>query len=138
MRCRCRSRRGSAGRGGGRGRNTRTSLWSIDTHSASGVGCPSSRSRPCSRLRTMKMILTPRQREIWELAGRLADTFAERAQTFDRENRFPFENYEELRESGYLRLTVPEELGGLGASLYETVLAQERLAQGDGSTALAV
>jgi alkylation response protein AidB-like acyl-CoA dehydrogenase len=95
-------------------------------------------ARPCSRLRTMKMILTPRQREIWELAGRLADTFAERAQTFDRENRFPFENYEELSGSGYLRLTVPEELGGLGASLYETVLAQERLAQGDGSTALAV
>jgi alkylation response protein AidB-like acyl-CoA dehydrogenase len=86
----------------------------------------------------MEHILTDRQREIVELAGRLADTFAERAATYDRENRFPFENYDDLRESGYLVLTVPEELGGGGANLYELVLAQERLAQGDGSTALAV
>jgi alkylation response protein AidB-like acyl-CoA dehydrogenase len=86
----------------------------------------------------MQQILTPRQREIVDLAGRLADTFAERASTYDRENRFPFENYDDLRESGYLTLTVPEELGGGGAGLYDLVLAQERLAMGDGSTALAV
>ncbi len=86
----------------------------------------------------MQHILTDRQREIVDLAGRLGDTFAERAPTYDRENRFPFENYEDLRASDYLTLTVPEELGGGGATLYELVLAQERLAQGDGSTALAV
>jgi alkylation response protein AidB-like acyl-CoA dehydrogenase len=86
----------------------------------------------------MRRPLTPRQRELVELAGRLADTFAERAAEHDRENTFPVENYEDLREAGYLKLTVPEELGGGGARLPELVLAQERLAMGDGSTALAV
>jgi len=86
----------------------------------------------------MDMLLTPEQQEIVDLAGQLADTFAERATTYDRENRFPVENYVELRESGYLTLTVPRELGGRGATLYDLVLAQERLAMGDGSTALAV
>jgi alkylation response protein AidB-like acyl-CoA dehydrogenase len=86
----------------------------------------------------MRQILTPRERELVELAGGLADRFAERAGEHDRESTFPFENYEEMREAGYLGLTVPEELGGRGASLYELILAQERLARGDGSTALAV
>jgi alkylation response protein AidB-like acyl-CoA dehydrogenase len=86
----------------------------------------------------MEQCLTPRQREIVELAGRLADEFAERATEHDREGSFPFENYERMREEGYLGLTVPEELGGMGAGLYDLILAQERLAAGDGSTALAV
>jgi alkylation response protein AidB-like acyl-CoA dehydrogenase len=86
----------------------------------------------------MRQILTPRERELVELAGTLADGFAERAGEHDREGTFPFESYEEMREAGYLGLTVPEELGGRGASLYELILAQERLAMGDGSTALAV
>ena len=86
----------------------------------------------------MKRPLTPRQRELVELAGRLADTFAERAAEHDRENTFPLDNYEDMRAAGYLSLTVPEELGGGGVTLSELVLAQERLAMGDGSTALAV
>jgi alkylation response protein AidB-like acyl-CoA dehydrogenase len=86
----------------------------------------------------MRHILTPRERDLVELAGSLADRFAERAGEYDREGTFPFENYEEMREAGYLGLTVPEELGGRGASLHELILAQERLAMGDGSTALAV
>ena len=86
----------------------------------------------------MEQCLTPRQREIVELAGRLADEFAERATEHDREGFFPFENYERMREEGYLGLTVPQELGGMGAGLHDLILAQERLAAGDGSTALAV
>jgi alkylation response protein AidB-like acyl-CoA dehydrogenase len=86
----------------------------------------------------MRQILTPRERDLVELAGTLADRFAERAAEHDREGTFPFENYEEMREAGYLGLTVPEELGGRGASLHELILAQERLGRGDGSTALAV
>jgi alkylation response protein AidB-like acyl-CoA dehydrogenase len=86
----------------------------------------------------LQQILTPRQRELVELAGGLADRFAERAAEHDRDASFPFENYEDMRAAGYLGLTVPTELGGLDASLYELVLAQERLAVGDGSTALAV
>jgi alkylation response protein AidB-like acyl-CoA dehydrogenase len=85
----------------------------------------------------VQQVLTARERELVDLAGRLADTFAERAAEHDRDASFPFENYDDMREAGYLGLTVPEELGGRGASLLELILAQERLAMGDGSTALA-
>lgn len=86
----------------------------------------------------MKRILTPHEVEVVGLAGDLADRFAARAERWDRENVFPFENYDDLRESGYLRTTVPTELGGAGWTLRDVVLAQERLAMGDGATALAV
>lgn len=86
----------------------------------------------------MKPPLTARQREIIDLAAGLASEFAERAPEHDRDASFPFENYERMRETGYLGLTVPEELGGMGAGLYELLLAQERLATGCSSTALAV
>ncbi|QDH22067.1 acyl-CoA dehydrogenase family protein [Saccharibacillus brassicae] len=71
---------------------------------------------------------------VWadELAGR----FAKRAAKHDREGSFPFENFEELRAGGYAKLTLSEEQGGDGVSLYEWLLVQERLARGDGSTAL--
>src|ERR687898_1967726 len=86
----------------------------------------------------MEQCLTPRQSELVALAARLADEFAERAAEHDRDGSFPFENYERMREEGYLGLTVPGELGGMGAGLLDLILAQERLAAGDGSTALAV
>jgi alkylation response protein AidB-like acyl-CoA dehydrogenase len=86
----------------------------------------------------MKPCLTSPQQEILHLAGRLADRFAERAAAHDRDGSFPFDNYEDLRKSGYLTLTVPEELGGGGASLLDLIIAQERLAMGCGSTALSV
>jgi alkylation response protein AidB-like acyl-CoA dehydrogenase len=80
---------------------------------------------------------TERQAEFMALADRLAVGAAERAAEHDRENTFPFETFRELRESGYLALTVPEEYGGRGADPLEVSLAQERLARGDGSVALA-
>lgn len=75
-----------------------------------------------------------RVRKVEELAAR----FAERAAIHDREGTFPFENFTDLRDVGYLKLTVPAEYGGDEISLYELVMLQERLAYGDGSTALAV
>ncbi|MCT2582686.1 acyl-CoA dehydrogenase family protein [Actinophytocola gossypii] len=81
--------------------------------------------------------LTPRQQELVDLAGRLADSFAERAAGHDRDNTFPVENYDDLRAAGFLRLTVPTELGGQGASLDELLPVLDRLAMGDGATALA-
>ena len=41
-----------------------------------------------------------------------------------------------MRDCGYLRLAVPEELGGLGASLRQVVLAEGELARWSGSSAL--
>lgn len=71
-------------------------------------------------------------------AEALAARFAERAAKHDREGSFPFENFAELKEAGYLKLTVPRAFGGDEISLYELVQLQERIAYGDGSTALGV
>jgi alkylation response protein AidB-like acyl-CoA dehydrogenase len=79
-----------------------------------------------------------RTQRLVELAGRLADDFATRAEEHDRDNTFPFENFDALKEAGYTNLPIPEELGGLGGTLLDLCLCQERLAQGDASTALAV
>jgi alkylation response protein AidB-like acyl-CoA dehydrogenase len=83
-------------------------------------------------------IRNEREAELAALADGLADKFKERAAIHDAEGSFPFGNFEELKESGYLKLTAPKEYGGDEISLYEMLLAQERLARGDGSTALAV
>jgi alkylation response protein AidB-like acyl-CoA dehydrogenase len=50
------------------------------------------------------------------LAARLGrENFAPRADRWDREASFPFENYADLRAAGLLGLCVPERHGGLGA-----------------------
>ena len=67
----------------------------------------------------------------------LAVRFAARAARHDREGSFPFENFEELRDAGFMRLTVPRTHGGYEASLGTYLRVQEELARGDGSTALA-
>ncbi len=79
---------------------------------------------------------TEQQKKIVALTGELADTFAERAKKHDWEGSFPYENFADLHRAGYLTLTVPRELGGWGAPLIDVMLAQQRLAQGDASTAL--
>jgi len=80
---------------------------------------------------------TDRRTALVALAGELADRFAGRAAAHDRANTFPFESFRELHEAGYLALTVPAEYGGGGIDSLDLAAIQERLAQGDGSTALA-
>src|SRR5687767_1485350 len=79
---------------------------------------------------------TDRQRDFVSLAARLADRFTQRAETHDRDRTFPHANFADLHRAGYLALTIPSEFGGQGATILEAVLAQERLARGDGATAL--
>jgi len=62
----------------------------------------------------------------------------ERAPVYDRENRFFQEDFEELRDIGYLKLSVPKELGGLGRSLVEVCREQRRLAYYAPATATAI
>lgn len=64
--------------------------------------------------------------------------FAERAPQYDAENRFFTEDFEELRDSGYLLLAIPEEFGGAGYTLAQVVREQRRLGYFAPSTALAV
>ena len=72
------------------------------------------------------------------LAASLAERFAERAARHDREGSFPHENFAELREAGFMKLTVPRSHGGFELPLSGFVRVQEALAAGDGSTALAL
>lgn len=81
--------------------------------------------------------LSERATRIVALADELAARNAERAAAHDRDGSFPHASYADMHSSGYLRLAIPAEYGGAGADVYEMVLAQERLARGDGSTALA-
>jgi alkylation response protein AidB-like acyl-CoA dehydrogenase len=83
-------------------------------------------------------IQNDRQRKLLESTGKLADVFSSRAEKFDREDTFPFENFSDLKKAGYVALTVPEEYGGDELSLYELVMLQERLATGDAATALSI
>ena len=62
----------------------------------------------------------------------------ERAASYDRDNRFFMEDFEELRDAGYLLMAVPKELGGLGLSLAEVCLEQRRLAYHAAPTAIAI
>jgi alkylation response protein AidB-like acyl-CoA dehydrogenase len=64
--------------------------------------------------------------------------FDERAPAYDRENRFFDEDWAELRDSGYLLATVPEDRGGAGVDLAEYSRLQGRLGYVAPATALAV
>ncbi len=62
----------------------------------------------------------------------------ERAASYDRDNRFFTEDFQELRDAGYLLLSVPKEFGGLGLPLAEVCQEQRRLAYHEAPTAIAV
>ena len=80
---------------------------------------------------------TERQADFVALAASLAGPIAARAEAVDREGAFPYENFREMHEAGYLGITLPRDLGGLGADVLEYALAHERIAHACGSTALA-
>lgn len=71
-----------------------------------------------------------------ERARELAVGFAERAAQHDRDGSFPYENFDELRESGFFGLTIPARFGGAEAPLHTYLGVLEAIAHGDGSTAL--
>ncbi|MDQ3698221.1 MAG: acyl-CoA/acyl-ACP dehydrogenase [Gemmatimonadota bacterium] len=62
----------------------------------------------------------------------------ERAPRYDRENSFFTEDFQELRDAGYLLLPLPQEFGGRGLSLAEVAQEQRRLAYYAAPTALAI
>ena len=64
--------------------------------------------------------------------------FEQRAAGYDQENRFFFEDFEELRDAGYLRMCVPVELGGLGYTMADAMRQQRKLAYHAAPTALAI
>jgi alkylation response protein AidB-like acyl-CoA dehydrogenase len=72
------------------------------------------------------------------LSEEMLARFDERAPRYDRDNRFFHEDFAELREAGYLDLTLPTAYGGPGLTLAEIGRLQRRLAYVAPATAIAV
>jgi len=68
----------------------------------------------------------------------LLERIRERAAVHDRENTFPQQDLDELKDAGYLSVLVPSELGGAGLGLEQAALLQQRLATASPATALAI
>jgi alkylation response protein AidB-like acyl-CoA dehydrogenase len=73
----------------------------------------------------------------FNLSQDLLDRCHQRAPGYDKENSFFQEDFDELKEAGYLLMTVPEELGGYGMRLAEVARVTRRLAYYAPATALA-
>ena len=84
----------------------------------------------------MEIDLAPDQHDLIRLCRELKPGFAARAAGYDREGRFPVENFQELKDAGLLGVMVPKEYGGLGANFLSYTMALEQLAIGDASTGL--
>ena len=80
--------------------------------------------------------LSEKQKELIALAESLGPAFAKRAEKYDREASFPFENYADLKNAGLLGLCVPEKFGGQGADLRTYALVSATLGKYCGATAL--
>ncbi|MFB7251586.1 acyl-CoA dehydrogenase family protein [Microbacterium sp. NPDC056234] len=68
----------------------------------------------------------------------LLERIRERAPIHDRENTFPQQDLDELRDAGYLSILVPSERGGAGLGLEQAAVLQQRLASAAPATALAI
>jgi len=72
------------------------------------------------------------------LTDEMLARFSARAAKYDREHTFFTEDFDELRQAGYLRLAVPADLGGFGLTLPDVLREQRRLGYHAPATALAV
>jgi alkylation response protein AidB-like acyl-CoA dehydrogenase len=72
------------------------------------------------------------------LDDELIERCGARVERYDRENTFFDEDFQELRDAGYLKMAVPTELGGLGFTLADVCREMRRLARRAPATALAL
>ncbi|GAB2544417.1 acyl-CoA dehydrogenase family protein [Gracilibacillus alcaliphilus] len=83
-------------------------------------------------------IQTERQETLYQMAGEIAEEVKQYKKQGDQEATLPIEALEALKQSHYLSLTLPKAYNGEDISLYEFLLIQERLAEGDGAVALSI
>jgi alkylation response protein AidB-like acyl-CoA dehydrogenase len=77
------------------------------------------------------------QEELIALVNRLGrEKFGPRAEKYDREASFPFENYDDMKAAGLLALCVPKSHGGRGADFETYCLVAAEMGRWCGATAL--
>jgi alkylation response protein AidB-like acyl-CoA dehydrogenase len=85
----------------------------------------------------MSLHLTAKQKELIDLVSTLGrEKFAPRAERYDREASFPYENYADLRAHNLLALCIPESESGWGADYQTYCLVAAELARYCSTTAL--
>lgn len=74
--------------------------------------------------------LSAEQSALQQRARELAQThFAPRAAEIDRTEEYPWDNVALLREAGFMTMTLPKEMGGMGLSYFDAVLVIEEVAK---------
>jgi len=95
---------------------------------------PAARKKP-KAFKWQKMAgKTDEIKEVISTLGRLK--FIGRAEKYDVEASFPFENYDDMRDAGILAMTVPKSLGGLGVEYADYALLAAEMGRWCGATAL--
>lgn len=74
--------------------------------------------------------------EMVKVIADLGPMFEERAVEVDRNAVFPWGNFNDLRERGFLALCVPKKFGGMGASYADYMRVSEEIGRHCGATAL--
>src|SRR5256886_16692471 len=64
------------------------------------------------------------------------NVFAGRAAAYDRDAKFPTENYRDLHRAGLLGIAIPKKHGGLGADYHSYAIAAAEIGRYFGATAL--
>ncbi len=78
-----------------------------------------------------------RETELVDRAAACGPVLTKNAATYDIEGAWVQESFQHLRDQGLLKIGVPTELGGDGATIRELTMVQRELAKYCGSTALA-
>src|SRR5579863_2297981 len=80
--------------------------------------------------------LSPDQLALQAKARALAESYvAPKAAEVDRTEQYPWDTVEKLTQAGFMGMTVPKSLGGLGRTYLDAVLVVEEMAKVCGITA---
>jgi alkylation response protein AidB-like acyl-CoA dehydrogenase len=74
--------------------------------------------------------------QLIETATEMGKVFASRAAVHDRDASFPVEDFDDLKQAGFLSIMVPESHGGFGADFLTYTKVLEQISKGHAATAL--
>ncbi len=88
----------------------------------------------------MNFELTEEQKDIKNAAREFAvnEFTKERAEEYDREEKFPFELWKKACELGFIGVHFPEEYGGAGMGVLENILIVEEFCRADSTIGSAI